>query len=120
MKGRFKTWARRVITVVVFLIGLALVLRFLPEKQKWLLIGRHSAERYGSALLAGDIKGEEKFKDDFIDYVVVTDPRTKTVMFSSHESHDTAFIYAPSLTENEINYQSRKATRIAAGWYSFK
>jgi len=120
MKGRIKAWISGVVVFVLLVVGIAVVGRHLPEKQKWLLIGRHSAERYGSALLAADFEKQEKYKDDFIDYVVVIDSRTKTVLFSPHDNHETAFIYAPSHTENEIDYQSRKATRIAAGWYSLK
>jgi len=120
MKGRFKIWIAGFVVFVFLMAGIVVVGRHLPEKQKWLLIGRHSAERYGSALLAGDFKNQEKYQNDFIDYVVVTDPRTKTVIFSPHENHETAFIYAPSHTENQIDYQSRKATKIAAGWYSLK
>jgi len=120
MNGRFKTWTGRIIAVAVLLVGLAVVIRYLPEKQKWLLLCRHSAERYGSALLAGDLKKQEKYKDDFIDYVVVTDPRTKTVLFSPHENHEDTFIYAPSHTEHDFEYQSHKATKIATGWYCLK
>lgn len=120
MKGRIKTWISGLVVFVLVLVGIAAVGRHLPEKQKWLLIGRHSAERYGRALLSGDFKEQQKYQNDFIDYVVITDPRTKTVLFSPHENHETAFIYAPSHTENEIDSQSGKATRIAAGWYSLK
>ena len=77
MRGRIKNWISGLVVFVLLLVGIAAVGRHLPEKQKWLLIGRHSAERYGSALLAGDFKKQEKYKNDFIDYVVVTDPHTK-------------------------------------------
>lgn len=120
MKGRIKTWISGLTVLVLVLVGVAAVVRNLPQKQKWLLIGRHSAERYGRALLTDDLKEQEKYQQHFIDYVVVTDPRTKTVLFSPHENHETAFIYAPSHTENEIDYQSGKATRIAARWYCLK
>lgn len=122
MKGRIKTWISSLVVFVLLVVGIAVVGRQLPEKEKWLLIDRHSAERYGSALLEGDLKKQEKYQNDFIDYVVATNSRTKTVLFSphAHENHETAFIHAPSHTENEIDYQSRKAIRIAAGWYSLK
>lgn len=120
MKGRIKARISGIVVFVLVLVGIAAVGRHLPEKQKWLLIGRHSAERYGRALLAGNSKEKERYQNDFIDYVVIADPHTKTVFFSPHENHEAAFIYAPSHTENEIDYQSGKATRIAAGWYSLK
>lgn len=120
MKGRIKTWISALVVFVLLLAGIAIVGRHLPEKQKWLLIGRHSAELYGRALLEGNLKEQEKYQNDFIDYVVITDSRTKTVLFSTHQNHDMSFIYAPSHTENEIVYQTTKATKIAAGWYSLK
>ena len=120
MKGRIKTWISSLVVFALVLVGIVAMGRHLPEKQKWLLIGRHTAERYGRALLAGDFKEQEKYQNDFIDYVVITDPSTKTVLFSPHEKHDTTFIYAPSHTENEIDYQTTKAIKIAAGWYSLK
>ena len=111
---------KRIIAVAALLVGLIVVIRYLPEKQKWLLLAGHSAERYGNALLVGDLKKQEKYQDNFIDYVVVTDPRTKTVLFSPHENHECTFIYAPSHTEHDFEYQSRKATKIVTGWYFFK
>ncbi len=104
--------------VVFILVGIAMVVRHLPEKEKWLLIERHSAELYSRALLAGDLKKQHEYQNHFIDYVVVTDQRHKMVLVSPHENHEAAFVFAPTRTESEIAYESRKATKIAAGWYS--
>ncbi|WP_136526558.1 hypothetical protein [Geomonas ferrireducens] len=106
-------------TLAVFiLVGIAIVGRHLPEKEKWLLVERRSAEQYSRALLAGDSKKQQEYQNHFIDYVVVTDQRHKIVLFSPHENHEATFVFAPTHTESEVEYESRKAKKIAAGWYS--
>jgi hypothetical protein len=120
MKLGFKALAVVTVSAALAVAGFATVIRFLPEKQKWLLVGRHYAKPYGDALLAGDWKKQERYKNDFIDYVVAVDPRTRTVLFASHDNQEIAFIYAPSHNEDELDYQAHKARKIAASWYYLK
>jgi len=117
MKSKLRKLLGTIALIFAIVVAIAVIIRFLPEKEKWLLVQRYFAERYGNALLSGDFPKQEKFRGEFIDYVIITDPRAKTVLFSPHENHDIAFIYAPSHTEHDFGYQTRKAIKIANGWY---
>ena len=116
--------ARRAILIsvltVTFLGGAtAVYLWTLSPSERWLLFWKAEAETYAHMALAGNVPKEGPLYEDFIDVYTETNPRMKTVLFSPHDNHDIAVIFAPGNMSDHLKYNDQlTARRIQRDWYA--
>ncbi len=111
-------------TAVKSLLGL-LLLAFaggayfycLSPSERWLIFWGVEAQAYADAMLEKGSVSKE-MSSDFIDVLVVAKPNERTVLFSPHDRHDVAVVYAPSYTNEGLVYENSTAKRIRRNWYA--
>ena len=105
---------------VTFLVAAAAVyLWSLSPSERWLLFWKSEAETYARMALAGQFPTEGPLYEDFIDTYTETNPKTKTVLFSPHDNHDIAVIFAPGNSSEQLKYNDQfTAHRIQRDWYA--
>jgi hypothetical protein len=106
------------------LVGLLLLvlsggtyLYHLSPPERWLLFRSSNAQAYADAMLEKGTAPEE-LSNHFIDVVIVSNSGERTVLFSPHDDHDVAVIYAPSHTSESLTYEKLTAKRIRKNWYA--
>jgi len=109
-----------IISVLAIAIVVVSYIFSLTPNKRWLLFTKSEAEIYGNALLSKDLIIKENLKLRFIDCLIVTDLKAKTVLFSPHDNHDVALIYAPTHEGKELIYESDKAVKITGKWFAVK
>jgi hypothetical protein len=103
------------------LLGLSLAsgayLYHLSPSERWLIFWGTEAKTYADAMLEkGSVPKE--IKNDFIDVVTVTNPKKRTVLFSPHNAHEIAVVYAPDNLAESLEYENITAKRIKKNWYA--
>jgi hypothetical protein len=53
-----------------------------------------------------------------LDVVTATNPKDRTALFSPHDNHEIAVIYAPGRSSQQLAYEKHVAHRIRANWYA--
>lgn len=90
----------------------------LSTEERWVFVMGSKAEAYANAALAGDSCTQKKYEDEFTDYVIITNPANKTVLFSNHDDGDNSvLVFAPSATTNVFSIEGMQARRIRGPWY---
>ena len=90
----------------------------LSTEDRWVFVMGSKAEAYANAALAGDSYMQKKYADEFTDYVIITNPANKTVLFSAHDDgHNSVLVFAPSETSNIFSIEGMQARRIRGPWY---
>ncbi len=89
----------------------------LSPPERWLLFWGAKAQAYANAMLEnGSVP--KTMSDDFIDVLVTSDPKGQTVLFSPHDTHEVAVIYAPNRSADVLVYENTSAKRIRENWYA--
>jgi hypothetical protein len=109
-----------VLTVTFFVAVSAVYLLTLSPSETWLLFWKSEAETYARMALAGSVPKEGPLYEDFIDVYSEANPNTKTVLFSPHDNHEIAVIFAPGRLTEDLKYNDKlTARRIQRDWYAF-
>ncbi len=92
-------------------------LYLLSPSERWLLFWGDEAQTYAAVELENGSISKE-MSDDFIDVLIITNPKERTVLFSPHDNHDIALIYAPDSPSESLVYEHTTAKRIRKNWYA--
>ncbi len=92
-------------------------LYYLSPSERWLIFWGAKAQAYADVILERGAVSKE-MSSDFIDVLVVAKPSERTVLFSPHDAHEVAVIYAPSYTNEGLVYENTTAKRIGKNWYA--
>jgi hypothetical protein len=75
------------------------------------------AQTYADTMLENGSAPKE-MSDDFIDVLIATNPKKRTVLFSPHDAHEIAVVYAPDSPSESLVYENISAKRIRKNWYA--
>ena len=89
----------------------------LSPSERWLFYWGAEAQTYADAMLKNGSVPKE-VSDDFIDVLTVTRPKERTVLFSPHDDHEIAVVYAPDSPSESFVYENIIAKRIRKNWYA--
>jgi hypothetical protein len=92
-------------------------LYYLSPSERWLLFWGAKAQAYADVMLEKGAVSKE-MSSNFIDVLVVAKPNERTVLFSPHDTHDVAIVYAPSYESEGLVYENATAKRIRKNWYA--
>ena len=77
-----------------------------------------NAESYADAMLSNDSAKQARYKNEFKEYAVDANQKTKTVTFSSTGNNEKfTLIYSPNENSGWISYGQTGAKRIQEKWY---
>jgi len=103
--------------LVLFAFASGAYLYLLSPSERWLIFWGDEAQTYAAAMLEkGSVQKE--MSDDFIDVLTITNPKEHTVLFSPHDNHDIALVYAPNSPSESLVYGHTTAKRIRKNWYA--
>ena len=106
------------IATTLVVVALAVYVASMTPAERWLALQGSAAQSYAEAILANDTASRHKYESDFLDCVVISDPKAKTVLFSPHDNgHDIVLIYAPG-HPGQFKYENMNAKRIRGNWYA--
>jgi len=89
----------------------------LSPSERWLIFWGAEAQSYAAAKLENSSVTKE-VSDNFIDVLTVTNPKEHTVLFSPHDNHEIAVVYAPDSSSESLVYENITAKRIRKNWYA--
>jgi hypothetical protein len=92
-------------------------LYLLSPSERWLFFWGEEAQTYAAAKLENSSIPKE-MSDDFIEVLTITNPKERTVLFSPHDNHDIALVYAPDNPSESLVYEHTTAKRIRKNWYA--
>jgi hypothetical protein len=90
----------------------------LSSSERWLLLCASDAEAYAEGALAGRTTDKWPPADCLADVVTATNSSDRTTLFSPHDNHEIAVIYAPGRSSEQLVYEQHVARRIRANWYA--
>lgn len=106
-----------IISLSALALAAGVYLYQLSPSERWLLFWKTEAQTYADAMLAkGSVS--KKVSDDFIDVLTVTNSKKRTVLFSPHDKHEVAVVYAPDNFSDNLVYDNVTAKRIRKNWYA--
>ena len=97
---------------------LAAYLWLLSPAERWLLLCASDAEAYAEKEFAGNSTDKTSPSSCLLDVVAATSPKDRTALFSPHDNHEIAVIYAPGRSSEQLAYEQHIAHRIRANWYA--
>lgn len=89
----------------------------LSPSERWLFFWKAEAQTYAEVMLESGSVSKE-ISDDFIDVLTITNPKEHTVLFSPHDNHEIAVVYAPNNPSDSLRYGNTTAKRILKNWYA--
>lgn len=102
--------------LLLALVGAAYFSHLSPS-ERWLLVWGAKAQAYADTMLERDSVSKD-MSNDFIDVLIASNPKERTVLFSPHDTHEVAVVYAPNRSSDVLAYENTTAKRIRENWYA--